>query len=192
MIQKPMIVVTFAVLIFPVMGLVTDGEFKEEIAYIPIICQVEKDHAELVAVYYLQMGNLTQFTLVFSDEYHPVCIIDKIYRLFRIVRYHRIADLETFYIRVENGTPVEIIFSHEGTGTYSSNQTYDVLLPRHYEAVVPFSEFECNGSRPYIYVNTWNHLMSERKTNECGYITYSNCTIVHGDRQRAEEDYRIW
>lgn len=193
MMRKLVVVAILAVFVFPTVGLDTCGDANGEIEYLPIFCQAEKDRSELLAVYCYQMGNLTQFTLVFSDEYYPVWLIDKIYRVFRILRYHRTADIETFYIRIdENSSPVEVIFSHDGKGTYSGEQSYDVLFPKHYSETVPFEDFECNESRPYIYINTWNHLFSEKKNGSISYVELRDYTVIHGDRGKAEEDYRIW
>ena len=162
---------------------------------LPIIYQPEEDSKKLVAVYcYIYPNsNSTEVTLVFNGEDHPNRVVDKIYRLFRVLRYHRIEDIETFHLKTNReGKLQEINFSHKGIGTYADKQTYNTPNPKHYVRQILYSEFEWSDDRPHIYVNTWNHLLSENNNNpELSYTIRKNHTLRIGTREKAESDFRL-
>ncbi|GEM_PF-6002123 len=162
--------------------------------YLPIIYQPEEDPNKLVAVYYYRYPNtnITEITLVFNGETHPNWFINKIYTSFRIFKYRRIADIETFYVEINGGgKPPEINFSYKGIGTYSGKQTYNSSNPKHYIRKIPYSEFECSDGRPHIYVNTWNHLLGEKNNNQEPYIIWRDYSLFIGTREKAESDFRM-
>lgn len=161
--------------------------------YLPIIYQPQKDPDKLVAVYYYKFPNrnTTEITLVFSGEDHPYWFVNKIYTLFRILKYHRTEDIETFYMETnKEGKIREINFSYKGIGTYSGKQIYDTHNPKHY--MKQSSELEWSENRPHIYVNTWNHLFAERNSNtELSYIEWKNYPLFTGTREKAESDFKL-
>lgn len=163
--------------------------------YLPIIYQPKEDSKKLVALYYCSFpnSNLTEITLVFTGEDHPNWFINKIYTPFRVLRYHRIEDIETFYLKTnEEGKLQEIIFSHKGIGTYANKQTYNTLNPKHCVGQIPYSEFEWSDDRPHIYVNTWNHLFGEKNNNpELSYTIRKNHPLLIGTREKAESDFKL-
>ena len=48
---------------------------------------------------------------------------------------------------------------------YAGGQRWDVLLADHLSAVVPIDALEQRDGRPVVYVNTWNHMFSQRDNN---------------------------
>jgi hypothetical protein len=162
--------------------------------YLPIIYQPEEDPNKLVAVYYYKHPNtnITEITLVFNGETHPNWFINKIYTSFRIFKYRRIADIETFYVETNGeGRPQEINFSYKGIGTYSGKQTYNSPNPKHYIRKIPYSKFERSDGRPHIYVNTWNHLLGEKNNNQEPYTIWRVYSLFIGTREKAESDFRM-
>ncbi len=158
------------------------------------IYQPQEDQNKLLALYYYKFpkSNTVEITLVFSGEDHPCWLMNKIYTLYRIFRYRRITDIETFYVETEGGRIQKINFSYRGIGTYSSKQTYYTLNPKHYLKQSLYSELQWYDNRPCIYINTWNHLFAERNNNpDLSYIGWIDYPTFIGTREKAESDFRL-
>lgn len=162
--------------------------------YLPIICQPEEDQKKILVVYYHKYPNtnITEFTLVFAGEEHPNRFVNKIYTIIRILRYHRVEDMESFYITInEKGKLQGVNFSYMDVGTYSDKQTYNTFYPKHCIRQIPYSEFEFSNNRPHIYVNTWNHLLGEKNNNpELSYAVWEDYPLLVGTRKKAESDFK--
>ena len=108
-------------------------------------------------------GAVIEITVVFLDEDHPSLLVDGLYDIYRRFRYHRVKDVETFFLYFSvNGIP----FSRfEFPGTYAGEQSFYKKDVEHFSAVVPAVSFEYIESRAIIHVTTWNHMFRETATD---------------------------
>lgn len=146
---------------------------------------------DLIKVYHFYWSSTgeIEITAVFRDEDHPIW--DTEYDLIRLAQNGRIEDIETFFINVDSsGNPQSISFNYGGTGTYSGTQQFFVLFPDHISETVQASEFSWSGTRPHVYINTWNHLFGEDDNNrDLSDKTWTTYTSAEGTRADAEEDF---
>jgi len=148
---------------------------------------------DLIKVYHYpwSFSDEVEITAVFKDEDYPVYDLDLVYDAWRVAQNGRIEDIETFYINLDSGgNPQSIDFSYGGTGTYSGTQEFFDLNPDHISETVQASEFSWSGDRPYIYVDTWNHLYGEDDNNPTlSDKTWTSYTTEQGTRTEAEGDF---
>lgn len=64
----------------------------------------------------------------------------------------------------------------------SRAQDYNVSLPTHYSDCVPAGGFRWEGLRPDVFVNTWNHLFSEKPDTSLKYNRIAAYPISEGAR----------
>ena len=131
----------------------------------------------------------TSLTVVFHDEDHPWTLVDRAYDLFRWSHFRRVMDVETFTYRHEGdeARPGAIDFDD----VFAGDQRWDVLLAEHLSAVVRLDAFEQRDGRPVIYVNTWNHMFSQRDNNPgLELVTISAYPVYQGDREDCEAIFR--
>ena len=150
-----------------------------------------KNHIE--AVFVSRHDDREEISVVFSDESHPNRIIDWLYHGFRHLRYGRTKDIETFVFRYQDKT--NIPDSIEFPGSYSDGQRWNHFFQHHYERVLSMSDFTMSAARPVLYINTWNHLFSNKNTNDDDanpprMTTISNYPVYRGSRQDAERWFR--
>ncbi|MBT3339710.1 MAG: hypothetical protein HOM34_03270 [Planctomycetes bacterium] len=124
--------------------------------------------------------------IIWADEDFPIKGVDEIYDanrwwgIFQVDTvapyiwldlawdgYHRIADVEGLdYEVIPNPTGAMYPHTVHFPGTYSEDQRFKVLVAEHYTATVAGTAFETTpDGRPIIYVNTWNHMMSQTDNN---------------------------
>jgi hypothetical protein len=151
------------------------------------------DHRNAIEKVYFHSGEMkgeeiTEVTVLFRDEDQPFFIFDQVYDLYRRFKYHRRKDIETFFLHQEStGKGVQSI---DFGDTYSRDQKFRKGLVVHYHEVIGRGRLEMKGERPVIYINTWNHLFSEKDTNpgleKTVYETYASFS---GTRKDAEPGF---
>jgi len=131
------------------------------------------------------INSILEVTVVFKDEDQPFFFFDAVYDLYRRFRFHRKKDIETFYIQMgDAGKRVESI---DFGDAYSKDQRFHKGFVTHYHEVVSGDRIEMKGERPVVYINTWNHLFSEKDTNPSLNKTfYTEYAIFDGNRTSAE------
>jgi len=131
-------------------------------------------------------------TVIFHDEDHPSFIIDFLYDQFRARgKYHRQADVETMKLFFDDqGNLAEIDF----TNVYSKEQLFYEKDIVHYDARISADKFsrDSKSDRPVIYINTWNHMFSEKNNNpeRTDLITIGDYPLYSGSREDVEGFYR--
>ncbi|MCX8058293.1 MAG: hypothetical protein N3A58_02630 [Spirochaetes bacterium] len=140
-------------------------------------------------------NKIIEYSLVFKDEDHPSFLIDIIYDFFRSFKYKRIVDIESFYIRYlyleelkqKRWIPVEINFPN----TFSNNQNYFTKNIKHYSEKLPASQFYKINDRIVIFVNTWNHLLSNNDNNvKLNKIIFQNYQLYQFSRINLEKYFK--
>ncbi len=128
---------------------------------------------------------LIEVTVVFGDEDQPCFLFNGIYDLFRQFKYHRKKDIETFFIQSEKeGRGITCI---DFGDAYSAGQKFKKGIVKHYHQVVAGAQLQMEGQRPLIFINTWNHLFSEKDNNPLrSKIRYRTYECLSGTREDAE------
>ena len=114
-----------------------------------------------VAVYECEIQDGTEVTIVFLDEDHPNPLIDPIYDIFRLFRWGRMKDVESFYVK--DGS---VLFPDDYASVSSFFQTHDL----HERREVPLKDFEFLNGEMLVYVNTWNHMFSNLPIPSLTYV----------------------
>tara|TARA_Y100000780_G_scaffold232505_2_gene264927 strand:- start:6681 stop:7223 length:543 start_codon:yes stop_codon:yes gene_type:complete len=101
--------------------------------------------------------------VVWSDEYHPNCLFDFFYRIYRSFKYNRTRDVQTLYLDYNN-TQLNSVFSNNFTErglTFDSTKNL-----RHESHTYSMNQLDVgpDGTRT-IYVSTWNHIFSQHDNN---------------------------
>ncbi len=152
-----------------------------------------KNGNDIVSVFiYREDSKTLSVTVVFQDEDHPSWITDRLYDIYRRFKYKRKMDVETFKLLFADKSdmisalPVSISFP----GTYSESQVFFTRNVKHYSKTVTLDRFTMIGERPVIYVNTWNHLFSEKNNNlDLKLVTRKDYPVYWGSRQDVEALY---
>jgi len=143
---------------------------------------------------------IIKVTLLFNNEHltkHKY--LDKIYRIFRLIIYHRIADIESFIINLENAGPEKFQFP----SIYSGNKDLehdDVHEDKLEYGNVPHRKiqyFFVNEKHPIVFVNTANHAMSYHDTNhrlwKWEYVPWEDDgPVILGTKTREEIESAKW
>ncbi len=124
-------------------------------------------------------GESTEVTVVFSDEDHPNPLIDIVYDIYRLFRYGRVVDIETFVIKKDT-----VLFPDDFASVSSFHQTENL----HTRAEIPIDEFELFDGELVVYVNTWNHMFSNKPLRGLTYIP----VILKPERGGREDAERIY
>jgi hypothetical protein len=140
-------------------------------------------------VYFKQQSGTTdeviEVTVVFKDEDQPFFLFDGVYDLFRCFRYHRKKDIETFYLHAASSD--HSLMAIDFGDAYSGGQKFNKGLVTHFHRVIRKEQLEMQEGRPVVYINTWNHLFSEKDNNpERPKLTYSIYASFKGTRGDAE------
>ena len=158
----------------------------------PIFAQLEKDlngKNGIVAVFFEKKFKndlpMIEVTVVFKDEDHPNSIYNILYDIYRFFKYGRVKDIETFRMVFEDETMKKTI-RFEFPDVYGDELPYDAVDNLHGSAVVPYEEFEIEDGRPIVFVNTWNHMFSEREPVGPSVLIY-DYPVYRGTRETAEK-----
>lgn len=132
-----------------------------------------------------------EVTVVFSDEDHPAGLTDEFYDFYRRMKYHRVHDVETFrmYFDINSIVLSEIDFAD----VYSAEQRFKQKKVQHFSETVPATAFEYTntGAHPVIYINTWNHMFSEKRNNpELKERLIADYLQLSGTRAEVEQLFR--
>jgi hypothetical protein len=139
-------------------------------------------------------------TLLFNNEHltkHKY--LDKIYRIFRLIVYHRIADIESFIINLENSAPEKFQFPSIFSGNNDLEHD-DVHEDKPEYGKVPNRKIQyvfVNEKHPIVFVNTANHAMSYHDTNhrlwKWEYVPWEdNGPVILGIKSREEIESAHW
>ncbi|MBM9500570.1 hypothetical protein JWG44_09960 [Leptospira sp. 201903071] len=136
---------------------------------LPIFVQPENDIADgnpLEVVYCsareTQSGKRIELSLVFRDERHPSPWKDFIYRIYRKFRYGRSKDIESLRIQLSQSGEWNAIHLKN---VYGGDQVFNSDPVEHFDSILKPGPVTLEGKRPILFVNTWNHMFSEKDSN---------------------------
>ncbi len=144
--------------------------------------------------------NEYEVTILFENEQlrkHDK--LDIFYRIFRLFRYKRVTDIESFRIILDKGIPIKLqfkgIFSCEHTiedDNIHGDKTPDGKAPIH-----DIKYYFNNEMHPIIFINTSNHAMSFHDTNhklwKWEYIPWEkDSAVIYGQKSRSNVDRFSW
>ncbi len=189
----------------------------EQNLVLPVFRVPAVDDANPLQAVFIDMSDVNNpvLQLVWKDEDHPVPGIDQAYDADRwwglfwfdavppyfaldldSDGFHRIADVEDIYYHDMFSSPAaNIPGSIEFDYTYSGDQRFNVLIAFHYNATIDWQDFEKTADgRPIIYVNTWNHMMSNLDNNPSMPKTdFDAVPIYKGSRADVENLFQnVW
>ncbi|MDF1666350.1 MAG: hypothetical protein P1V97_31665 [Planctomycetota bacterium] len=155
---------------------------------------VEDAENPIIAVFFGALSqDIVEVSVVFSDEDHPLSLIDVLYDSYRWnFAWKREADVESFHLCFPKGhragtSPSSISFPT----TFAGVQRFDETLVTHFSAELPYDEFHKEDQRPVIYVQTWNHLYSNRSGGGVSnWKMISDYRELRGTRQDVEKLFR--
>ncbi len=124
-------------------------------------------------------GDSLEITVVFSDEDHPDPVEDVLYDVYRFFKWGRVEDVETFFVMGHS-----VFFPDDYASVTSFFQTEDL----HTRMEIPLSDFERLSGELVVYVNTWNHMFSEKPLPGVPYIPI-RMNGREGTRETAEKIY---
>ena len=127
-------------------------------------------------------GKFVEVTIVFKDEDHPDPLIDPLYDTYRFLKWGRVEDIETFYVYED-----KVVFPDDYASVTSFYQTKDL----HTYMEVPIDEFEKRDGSILVYVNTWNHMFSNKPLPDLEYVPFHFKPRI-GTREDAERMYSIY
>jgi hypothetical protein len=132
--------------------------------------------------FYFDHGNAFEITVVFKDEDHPNKFLDPLYDLYRLMKWGRIKDIETFYIYRD-----KVVFPDDYASVTSFYQTKNLRT----HAEIPLDEFQKFDGKIAVYVNTWNHMFSNKPLPGLEYVPFIFKPKI-GTRSDAEKIYSIY
>ncbi len=132
--------------------------------------------------YSIKYGDLEEITVVFKDEDYPNKFTDVLYDVYRLVRWGRIEDVETFYIKGNT-----VIFPDDYAGDATFYQTKNL----HNHAELPIDKFQKRNGKILVYVNTWNHMFSNKPILGLEYVPFYFVPKI-GSREDVERIYSIY
>jgi len=146
----------------------------------------EKDVGnDIVDVFVKKTENQVEITVVFKDEDHPNPFVNFFYDIYRFFKYGRVKDIETFFLIVDNGKIEEVKFP----GVYAGSHNFDDTENLHESISLPGNVFEFKNGRIMIFINTWNHMFSNKPLKNMKYIEISDYKVSEGTRKDAEKIY---
>jgi hypothetical protein len=170
---------------------------------VPVIYQPAVDSLQnfLREVHCKKIDDKTiKITLLFNNEHLTAHkYLDKIYRFIRYILYHRVADIESFVINLENSAPKTLQFEKIFSGKNNLEED-DVHEDDPKRGNVPNRQikyFFVDEKHPIVFINTANHAMSYRETNhrlwKWEYIPWEdNGPVVLGAKSREELESANW
>jgi len=132
-----------------------------------------------IEFYSCQTPEGTQVTVVFKDEDHPNPIKNFTHDIDRYFKWGRIQDIESFYIKDDY-----IFFPDDYASVISFFETENL----HTRAEIPLERFTEFAGSKVIYINTWNHMFSEKPLKGVSYILFFP-SFKKGCRIDAERKY---
>ncbi len=168
--------------------------------FLPIFVEPQIDYKHKndilgVSIFFKEDGEnskLIEYTILFKDEDYPNFFINFIYDIFRLFKYKRIIDTETFfiyYVKTPDNIwkPEYINFPDD----YSSKQTFFEKKVKHFSIKIEGNVFEKKNHRIVIYINTWNHMFSNKDNNpNLRKLIIENYKIFYGNRDDMEKIFR--
>jgi hypothetical protein len=138
-------------------------------------------------------SNKIQVTILFDNEQlREHKIVDQIYKLFRLLRYGRKFDVETFNLILDNENPVKFDFPD----IYSKD--FNIRKDNIHEDAcgVDIKYYFGNINHPIIFINTANHAMAEHDANyslwKLEYRPWEEeCPVFFGNQSRCEIERRL-
>jgi hypothetical protein len=134
-----------------------------------------------------------QVTIVFDNEQlREHKIVDQIYKLFRLLRYGRKFDVETFNLILDNEDPVKYDFPD----IYSKDFNIKKDSIHEDACALDIKYYFGNIKHPIIFINTANHAMAEHDANyslwKLEYRPWEEeCPIFFGNQSRCEIERRL-
>jgi len=125
-------------------------------------------------------GDRIEYTIVFWDEDHPNTLTDLLYDLYRLYKWGRFYDIETFFLY-----PDRIHFPDD----FCDSETYFQLENLHNQAELSLDQFEHFNGKPVVYISTWNHMFSNKPLRGVSYLNYKVEKTAFGTRNDAERKY---
>jgi len=146
----------------------------------------EKDMGnDIIDVFVEKYENRVEITVVFKDEDHPNPFTNFFYDIYRFFKYGRVKDIETFFLIIDGEKIKEVYFP----GVYAGSHRYSDTEDLHGTITLPAKTFEFKDGRIVIFVNTWNHMFSNKPSKSVKYVEISDYKISKGTREDAEKVY---
>ncbi|MCD6104611.1 MAG: lysoplasmalogenase [Thermosipho sp. (in: Bacteria)] len=164
------LIIIICVLIFSVLTFSIRFELK--------IPEFDKENAVL-DIYTFEHESKIEITVVFWDEDYPNPFINFIYDIYRLFKWGRLYDIETFFV-----TDSSAIFEDD----YANSSSYFQTENLHNYKEIPFDDFQKDGDNIVIYVSTWNHMFSNKPLPNTEYISYLSNNST-GTRNEVEKIY---
>ena len=127
-------------------------------------------------------GKFVEVTIVFKDEDHPNPFIDPLYDIYRFLKWGRVKDIETFYVYEDR-----VVFPDDYASVTSFQQTENL----HTHMEIPIEVFKKKDKSILVYVNTWNHMFSNKPLSDLEYVPFHLKPRI-GTRKDAEKMYSIY
>ena len=143
--------------------------------------RIDLDNAP-IDFYSIKYGDVEEITVVFKDEDYPSKFTDILYDTYRLMKWGRIEDVETFYIKGN-----VVIFPDDYSGDATFHQTENL----HNHAEIPIDEFQKEDGKILVYVNTWNHMFSNKPIPGLEYVPFHFVPKI-GSREDVERIYSIY
>lgn len=102
--------------------------------------------------------------IIWNDEYHPICIADFFYRIYRRYKYGRTHDVQTLYLNYNNGRIMSIKSNNFSENDKYTFNNYENIRHETYEYRT--SDFETYKENSNIFISTWNHIFSKYDYNK--------------------------
>lgn len=144
--------------------------------------------------------NNIKVTLLYNNEHlteHKY--LDKIYRFIRLIVYHRVADIESFIINLENAAPKKFQFRSifSGKNDLEHDDVHENKPQNGNVASHEIKHFFIDEKHPIVFINTANHAMSYSDTNyrlwKWEYIPWDDDgPVILGIKSREELESANW
>lgn len=134
---------------------------------------------------------IIEYTVLFKDEDHPNSFINFIYDIYRSFKYKRLIDTESFFIYfVKSYDGYWKAVSVDFPDDYGLEQVYLEKKVKHFSLKIEGAYFEKKDNRIVIYINTWNHMFSNKDTNiNLEKITLDYYKTYSGNRVEVEKQF---
>ncbi|PJZ31637.1 surface adhesion protein Lsa23 [Leptospira kmetyi] len=132
-------------------------------------------------------GKRIELSLVFRDERHPSFWKDAVYRIYRGFKYGRHKDIESLRLQFSNTGELSTVHLKN---VYSGDQKFSQDPVQHFDSVLKADAFSKEEKKPILYINTWNHMFSEKDQNpELSKKKFNNVELRTGSREELDAFY---
>ncbi|TGL92537.1 hypothetical protein EHQ76_19840 [Leptospira barantonii] len=132
-------------------------------------------------------GKRLELSLVFRDEKHPSFWKDAVYRIYRGFKYGRHKDIES--LRLQFSKTGELSTVHL-KNVYSGDQIFSQDPVQHFDSVLKADQLTKEEKKPVLYINTWNHMFSEKDQNpKLSKKKLDNVELRTGSREELDAFY---